>query len=1173
MRSETRARRRAGASVAVLAAVLAIVLACASPALAGPWWRLSARAAPTDLPPGQAGLIDVAADDLGDSGVTGATRAVTIRDVLPAGLAVTETSAINPHRARAGNRGSAEERAHWSCSVAQRTEVSCSTSLAIPPYELLEVEIPVEVTEPPGTVTSLANQASVEGGESEAGGMVSGASLTRPFNVSGEPVRFGIEEGGYSLRAENDDGSLDVQAGSHPFQLTSTVDFNQRLEEVQEPGEKPLKEPGAPALAKDLSFNLPPGLLGNVTAAERCSELDFSALKSEGNSCPAGSAVGIATVTVLEPSRAHYITKAVPLFNLEPERGEPARFGFEAVRVPVLLETSVRTGSDYGVTVNVSDATEAAQVLGAQITFWGEPENESHDNSRGWACNRGGAEAYEGETCEAPKSRSEVPFLTLPTSCTGQLSTSMEGESWTGDHLSGEFTLQNGPGAPLERLEGCESLPFDPSLGVQPGQPPEEGRPQENTSEASTPTGLNVDVKVAQQGTLEEGKLADADVRATTVTLPEGMVLNPGAANGLQACSEAQIGYLGQGATDPLSPGAPEPLQFATAPVSCPEASKVGTVHIKTPLLGEELRGSVYLAAQNANPFGSLIALYIVAENPVLGLRVKLAGEGRLNEGTGQISTTFTNTPQVPFEELRLQLFSGPRGTVSTPPLCGTYATTASFTPWSGSEPVGTSSEPFAITSGPGGGPCSPNPQPFAPSFGAGSTNNQAGAFTPFALTIGHSDADQPLQGLTVHLPSGVAALLSTVTPCPEPQASQGTCGPESLIGHSSASSGLGGEPITLAGQVFLTVGYGGAPFGLLVVTPAIAGPFNLGNVDVRSRINVDPNTAAVSISSDPFPTIVKGVPVQLKQIKVMVDRPNFEFNPTNCSPMAITGTLTGSQGGSEAVSSPFQVANCSSLPFKPKLTASAAGNASKANGASFAVKVESAGLGQANIAKVNLQLPIALPARLTTIQKACVAAVFNANPAACDEGSLIGKATIHTPVLKNPLSGPAYLVSHGGAAFPDVEFVLQGEGITLVLDGKTDIKKGITYSRFESAPDAPFTSFETVLPAGPHSALTANVPAKAHFSLCGTSLTAPTEITAQNGAVIKQTTKIVVTGCGGVKAFKATRAQLLAKALKACRKKYKHSHAKRAACEKQARKRYGAKKAARKDRKTANRK
>jgi hypothetical protein len=306
-------------------------------------------------------------------------------------------------------------------------------------------------------------------------------------------------------------------------------------------------------------------------------------------------------------------------------------------------------------------------------------------------------------------------------------------------------------------------------------------------------------------------------------------------------------------------------------------------------------------------------------------------------------------------------------------------------------------------------------------------------------------------------------------------------------------------------------------------------------------------------------------VPVDLKQLTVAVDRPGFELNPTSCNRMLIAGTLNGSEGASANLSSPFQMGGCEQLPFVPGFSAWVAGDASKANGTSFTVKVTSPGLGQANIQKVDLQLPAQLPSRLTTIQKACPAVTFEANPAGCDEGSVIGRATIHTPILKNPLSGPAYLVSHGGAAFPDVEFVLQGEGIKLILDGKTDIKKGITYSKFDSAPDAPFTSFETVLPAGPHSALTANVSEKKHYDLCGENLRMPTTIVAQNGTVIERATKIQIEGCSAVKAAKAkklTRAQLLAKALHACRERYKNSKRKRVACEKRARKRDAASKA-----------
>ena len=370
-------------------------------------------------------------------------------------------------------------------------------------------------------------------------------------------------------------------------------------------------------------------------------------------------------------------------------------------------------------------------------------------------------------------------------------------------------------------------------------------------------------------------------------------------------------------------------------------------------------------------------------------------------------------------------------------------------------------------------------------------------------------------------LPEGMAAKLSSVTPCPEPPVGQEwSCGANSRIGEATTNSGLGSDPVSLKGNAYLTTGYDGAPFGLLVATEAKAGPFNLGMVNVRSRINVDPNTAAVTVTTDPgprgeaLPTILKGVPVQLKSLNVNVNRPEFQFNPTNCAPSSVTGTLTPSEGAPVGVSSPFGVTNCSSLPFAPKLTATAGGKASKFNGASLNVKIESPGMGQANIQKVLLTIPSLLPSRLDTIQKACPDYVFEKNPAGCGEGSVVGKATVHTPVLKSALVGPAYLVSHANRAFPDVVFVLQGEGITLIVTGHTDIKNSVTYSRFETAPDAPFTSFETELPTGPHSALTAYVPGNERYNLCGQTVTIPTEIIAQDGAQISQTTPVGLLGC-----------------------------------------------------------
>jgi hypothetical protein len=385
-----------------------------------------------------------------------------------------------------------------------------------------------------------------------------------------------------------------------------------------------------------------------------------------------------------------------------------------------------------------------------------------------------------------------------------------------------------------------------------------------------------------------------------------------------------------------------------------------------------------------------------------------------------------------------------------------------------------------------------------------------------------------------------------------------------SQIGTVTVGAGAGPSPFYVTGKAYLAGPYKGAPFSMAIVTPAVAGPFDLGVVVVRAGLYIDPSTAQVTAKSDPIPSILQGIPLDVRSVAVNVDRPGFTLNPTSCAPMAVTGEETSTQGQVAQLSDRFQVGSCQSLAFKPDLTASTSGKASKAGGASLDIKVaypSAPFTGYANIRSVKVSLPKQLPSRLTTLQKACLAATFEANPASCPTASDVGTATASTPLLSSPLSGPAYIVSHGNEAFPDLEIVLQGENITLVLDGNTQIKNGITSSTFKSVPDAPVSSFELKLPTGKFSILGANVPQSAKYNLCGQSLTMPTEITAQNGALINQTTKISISGCAKVKTL--TRAEKLKKALKACHKDAKK--AKRATCEKQARKRYGPVKAKKK--------
>ena len=551
------------------------------------------------------------------------------------------------------------------------------------------------------------------------------------------------------------------------------------------------------------------------------------------------------------------------------------------------------------------------------------------------------------------------------------------------------------------------------------------------------------------------------------------------------------------------------------------------------PLPGAALQGQLFVGEPECSPCteanhdaldGRIFRLFLQIADPSAGVIVKVHGTTSVNEKTGQLTTEFLEQPQQPFELLQLKLKGGPRATLANPQTCGSATTTTELTPWSaglggpsGTEP-GSSEEgdfPHAEFKVDG---C-PATMPFAPSFNAGTTGpdaTAAGASPTFSLTFSREDREQDLSGLQVRMPLGLVGKIAGIPRCGEAEvhaaeANTGECPAASKIGTADAGAGPGPHPFFTEGNVYLTNAYKGAPFGLAVVTHAIAGPFNLGNVVVLSKIEIDPHTAAVTVTSNPLPQIIDGVPLRLRKVNVSVNRPDFMVNPTNCSAQQVAATITAAQGASAQVSSPFGLGGCTGLPFKPTFTATTNGQTSKTAGANLDVKITYPPGAYANIAKSVTELPIALPSRLTTIQKACPDTVFEANPAACDEGSVIGHAIAYTPLLANPLAGPAYLVSHGNRAFPDIEIVLQGEGITVDLDGLTDIKKGITKTTFESLPDSPISTFELILPQGPHSALAPNV----EFPLCEQpSVNLPTVLTGQNGAVLKQNTKVAVTGC-----------------------------------------------------------
>ncbi|HEY2535725.1 MAG TPA: hypothetical protein VGI24_01940, partial [Solirubrobacteraceae bacterium] len=708
-----------------------------------------------------------------------------------------------------------------------------------------------------------------------------------------------------------------------------------------------------------------------------------------------------------------------------------------------------------------------------------------------------------------------------------------------GHYVKAEAQSLDAGGTPTAP-QGCGAVPFNPKITAS-----------STSRAASASSGLDFELGLPNEGLTNPSGIAETEPEKVEVELPQGITANPSTAAGLTACSEQQ--FEEASITNP----------------GCPASSKLGTLFARSPLIEEPVEGAVYVATPHANPFGNLLSLYIVASAPERGVLIKQAGRVDINQTTGQLTTTFDGLPPLPYSSFQLDLHEGPRAPLTTPLTCGAFQATARLYPFSEPSTATVRTAPFTINSGPEGGGCvgSETQLPNTPSFEAGSQTPLAGAYSPLVLNLGRSEASQRFGAINTTLPEGWLGKLAGVPFCSDAQIAaasarngegQGaleqaspSCPEASQVGVVNITAGAGPDPYPVQGKAYLAGPYKNAPLSLAIVTPAIAGPFDLGAVVVRVGLYIDPNTAQITAISDPFPTILDGIPLDIRSVSLNMNRAGFTFNPTSCEPLSITGQETSTLGQTTGLADRFQVGGCQNLPFKPAMAISTQGKTSKASGASLTVKVSQQS-GEADIHKVDLTLPSVLPARLTTLQQACTEAQFNTNPAGCPPGSFIGTAKAITPILNVPLIGPAILVSHGGAAFPDVVFLLQanerGATIRVDLDGKTDIKRGITYSRFETVPDAPITSFETILPQGPHSVLAATA------NLCTSKLSIPTELTGQNGALVKQNTPVTVTGC--LKAKVLTRAQKLALALKACHSK--HNKAKRHACERAARKKYG---------------
>jgi hypothetical protein len=837
------------------------------------------------------------------------------------------------------------------------------------------------------------------------------------------------------------------QAGAHPDMTTTfSLDADANYAPIG----------GTP---RDLKVELPKGLAGAANTTPTCSMrnvIDYA------KPCPLDTAVGEITATLSYAGLPFPFTLTELVFNVTPNPDEPAAFGFNAL-FPVRLDTHVRADGDYGITASATNLTEAASIIGTTLTLWGVPADH---NGPGPSTDMNTGRSFGG-----PGNGARRAFFTNPTECsTTPLTSSLAIDSWQKPGVFATASFDIGP------ITGCDRLTFAPTIDVRP-----------DSRTAGAPAGIAVDIAVPQNP--DPDGLATAHVKDVSVKLPAGMALSPTVADGLEACSDAQIA-----------------LQSLAA-ATCPDASKIGTVEVTTPLLDDPLSGEVFVGTQKSEDpqSGDMYRMFLQVEGS--GVRIKLPGSIKVDPVTGDLTTTFASNPQLPFDALKLRLKGGSRAPLTNPTDCGTKTATANITSWAGSSVDATSA--FVVDQG-----C-PTGR-FAPTLEAGTVNPQAGAYSPFTLTVRRSDADEDLVGASVSLPSGLLGALGSVPLCGAAPAALGACSEDTQVGTTTVSTGTGANPLTVGGKVYLAGPYKGAPFSLVIVVPAKAGPFDLGTVIVRSPVVVDAAAAKASAPADVLPAIIGGVPLHYRMINVTLDRPGFMFNATSCARSAVSITFTSASGKTATASSPYQPAGCAALPVKPNLSLSFTGKGATKDGTHPAVVADlSQAFGQANLKKVKVTLPLSVALDPDNAQALCKPEEAAAR--ACPDASIIGHASAITPALHEPIAGPVYFVegTRVGASgrtiktLPKLWLKLAGEGVPLDLwaDSDVDAQKRLV-STFSNIPDAPVSSFHLDIDGGQHGILAANT------DVCLAAKVTTVVYTGQNGAQTTKSLSVKVPEC-----------------------------------------------------------
>jgi hypothetical protein len=878
---------------------------------------------------------------------------------------------------------------------------------------------------------------------------------------------------GYSSFPSALNGSS-TQAGAHP-DIVTTFEMGSRLTQASVPCY--CNDP------KELTLHVPPGVIANPHVVSVCPIAQMALFE-----CPGDSQAGVVVLELFGYG-------VFPLYRTIPQRDQAGLFTFSlpfGLSIPQYIAFSARTGSDYGLDVKTVGISHILPLLYYAPIYWGVPADPFYDFMRFEPegtpleifCNTDPTQvmvehdaAGVEETCPfgikgVPSSLPPAPLTQNPTTCVGPLTSSM-------DNLSYDLEADHAE-ATWPATTGCDALSFDPSLAANP-----------TTTETDTASGLEVTIKVPQFQDPETP--SPSELRASTVTLPEGFSINPNAADGKLACTDEQSRV----GTD--------------LEAECPEYSKVGTVTIDSSALPAPIDGFVYIGEPKP---GDRYRLVLTANG--FGTFVKLLGSLHADPQTGQLTTSFNDLPQTPFQEFVLHLFGSERGILATPTQCGTYPVDSTFTPWDEAVSDQKQTQFFVLDHGPTGGPCPPAVRTFNPGFQAGSQDSTGGKYSPFGVQVSREDGEQNLSGVTVSTPPGVLASLKGIPYCPQSaidtlnnaayagraELVNSACPAASQVGTANVGAGAGTHPLHTTGKVYLAGPYGGAPLSLLVVVPAVSGPYDLGNVAVRVALHVDPASARVTAVSDPLPRILDGVVLRTRSIRVNLDRSDFTLNPTNCDPLSVDVTILGEQGGAAAQSALFQAANCRDLPFNPKLTLSLKGGPKRRGHPSLRALLK-AKHGESNISSAVVALPPNEQLDVSHIKTVCTKVQF-ANDA-CPGGSIYGHATAESPLLDQPLEGPVYLRS-SKHKLPDIVAALHGQ-IDVELSGRVDSVRGGLRTRFGSVPDAPISRFSLRLFGGGRGLF---VNAKA---ICATREAASATMVGQNGRRVKRKVELSA-GC-----------------------------------------------------------